>query len=285
VNFDITAQKQAEAMLRDLNVTLERRIAERSAALEEAMAERQRLEREAQRAEHFALLGRLAAGVSHELRNPLAAVFLNVDLLEEELTQPSPDSPAALAETLASLRAHLGRVDDLMQDYLSLVRVHAITPEVQDLGAAVYTWGQEFQEVVAAHGAQLRVDNVETLGLAAFHASTLRRALLNLVQNAAEALPPGGMVILTGQGSATQVQLQVQDNGCGIPAANLAQIFEPLYTTKPGGTGLGLYIVQEIAVAHGGEVTAQSVDGHGTIFTLTLPRQPSTSPEVSAEQK
>ena len=186
---DITPRKQVEQALRDLTATLEQRVAERTAALEQAMIEQQRLEREAQRAEHFALLGRLAAGVSHELRNPLAAVFLHVDLLAEELAQPSPDDPAVMAEYLAELKAELARVDDIMQDYLSLVRVHAIQCEVQDLGVAVAAWCDEFREVVAAHGVTLQVEGVERLGPVAFHASTLRRVLLNLVQNAAEAMP------------------------------------------------------------------------------------------------
>ena len=96
--------------------------------------------------------------------------------------------------------------------------------------------------------------------------------MLNLVQNALDAMPQGGSLTLVGQGTATQVQVQVQDTGSGIPAARLAQIFAPLYTTKPGGTGLGLYIVREIVAAHGGQLTVQSVEGHGSTFTLTLPQ-------------
>lgn len=269
--LDITEHKQAEEILRQAHATLEQRVAERTAALEQALAERQRLEREAQRAEHFALLGRLAAGVSHELRNPLAAVFLHVDLLQEELAQPSPESSATIAEALTAITTHLGRVDDLMQDYLSLVRVHTIQCEPQDLGKAVQAWGHEFTEVVEASGVQLRVEGMETLGSVAFHASTLRRALLNLVQNAAEAMPQSGTIFLRGYRTATQVQLEVQDTGNGIPEEKQARIFEPLYTTKPGGTGLGLYIVQEIAAAHGGKVTVRSTEGQGTTMTLTLP--------------
>jgi signal transduction histidine kinase len=96
--------------------------------------------------------------------------------------------------------------------------------------------------------------------------------MLNLVQNALDAVAKGGMVSITGQGTATQVQLQVCDTGSGIAAERLEHIFEPLYTTKPGGTGLGLYIVQEIVAAHGGQITVTSVEGQGTTFTLTLPR-------------
>jgi signal transduction histidine kinase len=222
------------------------------------------------------MLGRLAAGVSHEIRNPLGAIFLHVDLLTEELQQPSPDSATQVAEALTAIKTELVRLDDLVQDYLSLVRVGTIERTPQDLQAAVQAWSAEFQAWTAGRGVQLQVDGLETLGAVAFHASTLRRALLNLVQNAVDAVPPGGTVTLAGHGTATQVQLRVHDTGRGIPDELLPQIFEPLYTTKPGGTGLGLYIVQQIVQAHDGEVTVESAAGRGTTVTLTLPRAAAT---------
>jgi signal transduction histidine kinase len=118
---------------------------------------------------------------------------------------------------------------------------------------------------------RFRLEGIAHLGTLALHASTLRRALLNLVHNALDAMPQGGILTVRGQRTATEVRLQVRDTGSGIGAATLAQIFEPLYTTKPGGTGLGLYIVQEIVAAHGGQVTVQSVEGQGTTFTITMP--------------
>jgi signal transduction histidine kinase len=251
---------------------LEQRFQERSAALQQEVAERQRLEREAQRVQHFALLGRLAAGVSHELRNPLAAVTLHVDLLTEELQQPSPDSPAVVAEALAEIKTQLARLEDLVQDYLALVRAGAIERTPEDLGQAVQAWTTEFQALAAPQGVSLQLEGLTALGPVAFHAGTLRRALLNLVQNACEAMPQGGTLTLTGRSTPTHVQLQIRDTGSGIASAQLATIFEPLYTTKPGGTGLGLYLVQEIVAAHGGQVTVESGEGQGTTFTLTLPR-------------
>jgi signal transduction histidine kinase len=116
------------------------------------------------------------------------------------------------------------------------------------------------------------------------HTSTLRRALLNLVQNALDAVAEGGTVSITGQETATHVRLQVRDTGIGIAAERLERIFEPLYTTKPGGTGLGLYIVQEIVTAHAGQITVESIEGQGTTFTITLPRasaKQSTPAEIS----
>jgi PAS domain S-box-containing protein len=230
---DITARKEVEAALRH------------------AMAERQRLEREAQRATHFALLGRLAAGVSHEIRNPLAAIVLYTDLLEEALQQPSPENPQEIAESLSEIKTNLVRLDDLMQDYLSLARVAALELTPQDVGAAVQAWAQEWQGLADARGVTLRLEGLPELTSVAVHASSLRRALLNLVQNALDAMPEGGTLTLAGQSTATHVQLQVRDTGKGMPADQLTQVFEPLYTTKDGGTGLGLYIVQEVIAAHG----------------------------------
>jgi PAS domain S-box-containing protein len=242
------------------------------------ITERQRLQREAQRATHFAVLGRLAASLSHDIRNPLGAAVMHVDLVEEELRAPAPDSPAQIAESLAEIKTQLARLDDLVQDYLSLARVANITRTPQDLGAVVQTWATEWQALAAVRRITVHLDGLETLGQVAFHANTLHRAVDNLMQNALEAMAPGGTLTLGGQGTASQVQLQIRDTGSGIPAARLQLVFEPLYTTKPEGTGLGLYIVQEIVAAHGGQITVQSTKEQGTTFTFTLPRAAAAAP-------
>jgi signal transduction histidine kinase len=229
-------------------------------------------QREAQRAQHFAMLGHLAAGLAHEIRNPLGAVFLHFDLLAEAFRHPTPESPEHIAESLAELAIQLPRLKDLVEDYLTLVRVSAIERTTHDIGEAIQGCIEEWQKLALPQGVTLQVEGVHNLGSVAFHPSTFYRALLNLVQNALEAMPQGGTLTVRGQRTATHVQMQVQDTGSGIPAEQLTQIFEPLYTTKPGGTGLGLYIVQEIIAAHEGQISVQSVAGQGTTFTITLPR-------------
>jgi signal transduction histidine kinase len=232
----------------------------------------QRLEREAQRSQHLMLLGRLAASVSHEIRNPLSAMTLHVELLQEEMRQPSLNSAETIAASFTEITTQLARLHNLVDDYLSLARVATIERTPQDLGAAVEAWAHEWQELMTTKGVTLQLDRMTHLGQAVFHKSTLRRVVLNLVHNALDAMPQGGTLTLTGEVSATHVHLHVRDTGSGIPAEQLPHIFEPLYTTKPEGTGLGLYIVREIITAHDGQITVRSSAGHGTTFTLTLPR-------------
>jgi signal transduction histidine kinase len=223
------------------------------------------------RADHFATLGRLAAGLSHEIRNPLGVLFLHIDLLEEEFRNPSAESPRLIPQTFREIRTALARLDALVQDYLALVRVGAVEPSVQDLGAAVREWTREVYDLAAQHGVSLQLAGLETAGALAFHAGTLRRAVLNVVQNALEAMPQGGSLTVECLRTTTAVELRVSDSGVGIPAERVTRIFEPLYTTKPGGTGMGLYIVQQTLTAHGGSITVESVEGQGSTFTLILP--------------
>ena len=140
--------QEREAQVRQIEAALHHEMAARQRAEEACRC----LEQAAQQAAHFARLGRLAAGVSHEIRNPLAAIFLHVDLLEEELSQPSPDGSAEIPQCLTEIRTQLTRLEELVQEYLTLVRVASIQTTPQDLGAAVQTWAAEMQGLAAARG-------------------------------------------------------------------------------------------------------------------------------------
>jgi two-component system CheB/CheR fusion protein len=286
---DITARKQAELALQQAHADLEARVDARTAELaaalealrregaerEQVEAERARLQEAARRAEHFAQLGRLAAGVAHEIRNPLASIFLQVDLLLEELAPLSPELQAQLLPIPQQIQGDLARLEDIVENYLALVRVGALQGETVDLGAVIQDVARECEPSLAARGVPLRLEGLSELGAVVLHANTFRRVLLNLVHNALDAMPQGGTLTFRGRQTAARVQLDIRDTGVGIPAEQLPRIFEPLHTTKPGGTGFGLYLVREAMAAYGGTITVESVVGYGTTFTLTLPR-PST---------
>ena len=236
---ELAERRTAEAALAQAAAELEQRVEERTAALHRAMAERQRLEQEAQRVEHFALLGRLAAGVSHEIRNPLGAVFLHVDLLSEEIQHPSTDSATAIDEALTEIKQQLARVEDLVEDYLSLVRVANLERTPQDLGTAVQGWATEWEPMAAACGVTLRCEGLETVGRVAVHPSTLRRALLNLVQNALDAMPQGGTLTLRGRRQGATIQLDIQDTGSGIPPEQRGRLLNRCIPRNQAAPGWG----------------------------------------------
>jgi two-component system sensor kinase FixL len=236
------------------------------------LSERQRMEAVIRRMEQLALMGRLAASVAHELRGPLNTIFLHADLLEEELQQPSLDSQAQFADSVAEIKTEVTRLHDLIEDYLSLARLGSLQREEADLGTFVKALAQEMKELVTSRGITLSPRGLGSLGEVAFHPNTLRRALVNLMQNALDAMPEGGWLTLRGRRTASQVHLEISDTGVGIPEDKLPLLFEPLHTTKPEGTGLGLYLVREIVAAHDGRIAVHSVPGAGTTFTITLPR-------------
>jgi signal transduction histidine kinase len=125
----------------------------------------------------------------------------------------------------------------------------------------------------------IELEGLGQLGPVALHRNTFRRVLLNLVQNAMDAMPQGGTVTFRGRRQASQFYLDVQDTGTGIPNDQLPLLFTPFHSTKAEGTGLGLHVVQEIIAAHEGRITVASEPGTGAVFTISLPLvEPDASP-------
>src|SRR5215510_8052778 len=204
--------------------------------------------------EHFILLGRLASSLVHEIRSPLALLFLLVEALEEELWYPRADSHAQMAQSVSDLKKALSNMNALVQDYLSLARLGELRREPEDLGTVVYACALEFKQQFTEHGVTLHMEGLENLQQVSLHRNTFHRLLVNLLQNAIDAMPQGGTLTLRGWQEGTRVYLAVQDSGDGIPEEQLPQMFVPFHTTKPEGTGLGLYVVQEVLAAHGGAI-------------------------------
>lgn len=221
--------------------------------------------------EHLMVLGQLASSLSHEIRNQLNAVSLHADVLEDELNDLSAATRELLLEPMSDIRAEIIRLQDLVESILSLARLINLRREPENLEAFLSDLSLEWQALLASHQIDLRLQGLETLGEVRIHPQTFRQLWLYLIQHAIDAMPHGGTLTIHGQHSASYVHLKVSDTGNGIPEDQLSLLFVPLPMTKPDGTGLGLYVVQEIMAAHNGAIEVASVAGKGTTFTLTLP--------------
>jgi PAS domain S-box-containing protein len=238
------------------------------------ITERQQIEERARAAERLAALGRVAAGVAHEFNNVLTGIMGRLDLLALEIHDPGPATHLRLiqqaAEDGATVVARIGRfarvqdtgertalgVQDLVNDVITLTEPRRRSlPGQADPPINIYT-------DIAPH---LRVRGNPT---------ELREVLTNLIFNAADAMPHGGQIRISGAEQGDRARIVVEDDGTGIDPAIQPRIFEPFFTTKGTGSGLGLAMVKNIMEGHGGEIGVTSEPGRGTCFVLTLPAAP-----------
>lgn len=235
------------------------------------------------RSERLATVGRMAAHITHEVRNPLASLGLYVELLGDELAGVG-DEPRRLVSAIGK---ELDRLSEITETYLRFVRLPRPKLEREELGALATSVLEFSRAELQAAGIALDLLVAPRLPEVAADENQIRQALLNLVRNAKEAMGGGGRLrvelveVPTGH-----VRLTVADTGSGIAPENLAKIFEPFFSTKDKGTGLGLALVQQIVIEHGGRIEAQSPPGGGTAFVMTFPAaaEPAVSVAASAAE-
>lgn len=222
-----------------------------------------------------ALLSRLLSRLAHEVRNPLSSLDVHVQLLEEDLgAQPTGVWPKA-RERLAIIRSELHRLDNIVQQFLSLAGPSSVSFQPVQIGEVIEHVRQLFEPEAATREIRLTTAVAETLPAVQADAAQLTQALVNLAINALQAVERGGEVVIAATaGAASGVTVEVRDSGPGIDPQQAAAIFEPFVTTKAEGTGLGLWIVHQIVTAHGGSVQAANAATGGAVFTMRLPAQP-----------
>jgi signal transduction histidine kinase len=237
-----------------------------------AEEERAALEQAARRAEKLAALGTLAAGLAHELNNPIAIICSRIEvmLLEAEST----GLPDAVRKDLQVLHRNAERVARIAQGLLSFSRHSPETYTAVQLNDVVRETLLLAERQVTRTGVSLRVDVEDSLPLIRGDGNGLEQVLLNLLANAGAAVEAGGEIRIATRRHPDRpgsIQLIVADTGCGIPPDILPRIFDPFFSTRPGGTGLGLSISHGIVREHGGTIDVESAPGQGTRFTITLP--------------
>jgi signal transduction histidine kinase len=239
-----------------------------SVALENSRLSRELRRSEAflQRANRLSSLGMLAAGIAHEIRNPLTAVKTFLDLLPQRI-----DDREFLGQFRDLSLAELKRVTDLIAELLTLGRSTNVTRSDVDLLSAIEPVVRLMDSTARKRHVGLRIAAAPIVTRVHADPDQLKQIVLNLLLNAIEASPAGGEVTLRVRSIGANVVVEVQDQGVGIPPDQLDNIFEPFFTTKETGTGLGLALVHQMIVEHGGSITVDSEVGRGTVFRVSLP--------------
>jgi signal transduction histidine kinase len=228
------------------------------------------LERRARQAERLAEIGALTGGLAHEIKNPLSTVGLNLQLLQEDLAPENPAYPR-LVNRLGVVQRETARLRDILEDFLRYAgRIELDRREVE-LNQLLEELVDFFSAQAQAQRVQLRLVKSPSQVLANVDAKLIKQALLNLMLNGVQAMADGGEMILSARAEGESAIIDVIDTGTGIPADVLPRIFQAYYSTKRGGTGIGLAMTQRIVQEHGGAITVRSDAGKGTDFTITLP--------------
>jgi PAS domain S-box-containing protein len=239
--------------------------------------------------ERLAALTLLAAGVAHEIGNPLNSLGIHLQLLRRRVAKLPTKYRTGLEESLEVTAQEVTRLDGIITQFLRAVRPKPVEMTPENLNTIL-------RESLEFLGPEIRDRDilVETsldpgLPLINLDRDQIKQAIYNILRNSLQAMKSGGFLKVQTHHDETHVFAAFSDTGGGIPAEQMSRIFEPYYSTKPGGSGLGLMIVQRIVRAHGGEIALHSTEGQGLTFTLRFPRLDRSvrllqAPEASGEK-
>lgn len=243
--------------------------------LTEANRHLQEAEAAMRRSERLAAIGQLSAGLAHELRNPLGTVKASAEMLARNV----PQDNAVVKELTGFISSEVDRANSLVTRFLDFARPLQVRLELSDLTEVLDRAVSQLERHQPPYNVRIMKNYSPDIRPFAFDAELLERVVYNLLLNAAQASPPASTVTLKTRSAEGWVEFSVIDRGAGIDAAHRESIFNPFFTTKRDGVGLGLAIVARIIDEHGGKITVESESGAGSVFRVLLPIQ---SPEPTA---
>jgi len=220
------------------------------------------------RAESLASLTTMAAGVAHEIKNPLGSISIHLQLMQKLLNTEGETCREDMDEYLNIISEEVERLNAIVVDYLFAVRPMDTHPAMGSLNDLIHELITFVQYELMDGGVELREELSPDLPEIRIDEKLIKQALLNIVKNALAAMPGGGTLTISTVNKRDTVLLRISDTGVGIPEESIRKIFEPYFTTKDHGSGLGLTLVYKVIKEHGGEIQVNSRENLGTTFTL-----------------
>lgn len=251
--------------LADANRTEARKLQATAAELAQANASLTKAEADVRRSDRLAALGQLTAGLAHELRNPLATMRSSAELLIRQVA----DENEIAREMASNITEEVDRTGSLITRFLDFARPRSLQLE----GTDVHTMLDRAIHRFTKAGATVSVfkNYSPDIPPVRMDAAMMEQVILNLLTNAAQASPAGASVTVKTVRNKNAVEIAVIDRGSGIAPKNLESIFNPFFTTKPEGVGLGLAVVSKIVEEHDGQISVDSTPGEGSVFVIHLP--------------
>jgi signal transduction histidine kinase len=222
-------------------------------------------------AERMATVGRLSLKVAHEVRNPIAAIELNAELLQDIVREHPGANMEEATGLVAAIRDQVITLDALTEEYLAFARFPKPHFEDESINHLIEELAAFVRPVAIRQGLTIHVTTDPGVPMMEIDRALLRQAILNLVKNAMEALSRGGALSIESRCDGDAVEIAVSDTGGGITLEVGQRLFEPFFTTKPQGTGLGLSITRQIIEEHGGDLSWRNREGAGATFVIRLP--------------
>jgi len=239
--------------------------------LVEDVTDRRAREARLRRAENLASLTTLAAGVAHEIKNPLGSIGIHIQLIQRALKAPTRLDRKTVRHYLDIVSEEVDRLNRIVVDFLFAVRPMDARLEDGDLNKVMSDLLEFVHFELSEAGVTVATRLDEGIPTLQFDEKFLKQAFLNIINNAVAAMPEGGTLTVTTRRKGDVVEIDIADTGVGISEENMTKIFEPYFTTKDFGSGLGLTVVYKIVKEHGGEISLRSKEGEGTTFTVSLP--------------
>lgn len=228
------------------------------------------------RMESLASLTNLAASVAHEIKNPLGSISIHIQLIQKAL-EKARKTDGLLPDTgftdkhIAIVNEEIERLNQIIVDFLFAVRPVSATLELVDVNEELRSFAAFVQPELERKNISFEVHLEERPPRILLDTKLFKQVLINLAQNAIAAMEDGGKLLVTSKISGDRFLVAVADTGCGMDADTVARVFEPYFTTKAKGTGLGLTMVYKIIKEFSGDIDVKSFPGEGTIFTISLP--------------
>lgn len=236
---------------------------------EEALnpTERQRLEQQ------YNEMAVLAGGLAHEIRNPLSTIHMNLELLFEEIEESEDAAAHRMLRKLKTIQNQCDNLEEILEAFLQFSRAGEIHLEEVNLANVVTEFLEFYKAEAEERGIEVRPHLRSDLPLVELDVRLIKQVLTNLVQNAQQAMPEGGLLELQTSQRGDQIVLEIIDTGCGMSQQALEKMFQVFFSTKPSGSGLGLPTVRKIVEAHQGTIQCESELNRGSKFSLSFPIQ------------